>query len=143
VPGTRQATLDEVRAFIRRGYELWNAGDLELVSQMWSDDIEWQNAPEWPGQRVYRGRETVIGFLRAEVADVIDLGDIDIESIRVYGDEVVIGLQARTHGQGSDLDIGKVPIFHVARVSDGMVVRVRAYLDERQALEAAQASTTG
>jgi ketosteroid isomerase-like protein len=32
-----------------------------------------------------------------------------------------------------------VPIFHVARVRNGQVVRVRAFLDEDQAMAAARA----
>ena len=54
---------DELLALIRRGYELWNQGDVNAVSRMWSDDFEWHNDPSWPGQRVYYGRETVVRFL--------------------------------------------------------------------------------
>ena len=31
------------------------------------------------------------------------------------------------------MDIGKVPVFHVARVRGGRVGRIRSFLDERQA----------
>jgi ketosteroid isomerase-like protein len=139
VPGTRQAPEDELLAFVRRGYELWNAGDLATVSQMWSDDFEFHTAPEWPGQRVYRGREEAVRFLSEEVANVIELGDIEIGRIERVGDELVICMAAHTRGHDSNLDIGKVPIFHVARVRDGQVVRVRAFLEEHQAIAAARA----
>ena len=122
---------------VRRGYELWNAGDLEAVSRMWSDDFEWHNDPAWPGQQVYYGRETVVRFLIAEVVNVIDLGEIEVDRIEVVGDEFVICMIARTRGQESELDIGKVPIFHVAKVRGREVVRVRAFLDEAQAMAAA------
>ena len=36
---------DELLALIRRGYELWNQGDVNAVSRMWSDDFEWHNDP--------------------------------------------------------------------------------------------------
>jgi len=49
----------------------------------------------------------------------------------------VICMIARTRGQESELDIGKVPIFHVAKVRGREVVRVRAFLDEAQAMAAA------
>jgi uncharacterized protein len=144
VARTRENGRDELLAFVRRGYELWNAGDISAVSRMWSDDFEWHNDPSWPGQSVYYGRETVVRFLSDEVAGIIELGEIEIERIEVYGDELVICMIARTRGHGSHLDIGKVPIFHVARVRDGRVVRVRAFLDEAQAMAAAQeASTAG
>jgi hypothetical protein len=78
------------------------------------------------------------------VANVIHLDEIEVESIEPVGDELVIRLMARTLGEGSNLDIGKVPVFHVARVRDGQVVRVRAFLDEARAMAAArEASTLG
>ena len=134
---TRSQSEDEKIAFVRSGYALWNSGDLERVAEMWSDDVEWQNPPEWPGQRVYRGRGELVTFLRSEVAEVIELGDIDVTAVDVFGDELLIQLAARTRGHDSQVDIGKIPIFHVARVENGEVVRIRAFLDERQAREAA------
>jgi ketosteroid isomerase-like protein len=130
--------VDELLAFVRQGYTLWNKGDIGGVSRMWSEDFEWHNDPSWPGQTIYYGRENVVRFLEEEVADIIDLGDIDVERIEVVGDELVICMLARTRGSESELDIGKVPIFHVARVRDGQVVRVRAFLDEERAFAAAR-----
>jgi ketosteroid isomerase-like protein len=133
-----QARDDELLALIRGGYDLWNQGDVNAVSRMWSDDFEWHNDPSWPGQRVYYGRDAVVRFLEEEVADIIHLGEIDVERIETVGDELVICMWAHTRGHDSHVDIGKVPIFHVARVRDGQVVRVRAFLDEAQAMAAAR-----
>lgn len=139
-----EAPEDVLLAFVRRGYELWNEGDVSAVSRMWSDDFEWHNDPSWPGQRVYYGRDTVVRFLEEEVAEIILLGEIEVERIEPVGGELVICMLARTRGQDSNLDIGKVPVYHVARVRDGQVVRVRAFLDEAQAMAAArEASTAG
>lgn len=133
-----QAREDQLLAFVRRGYELWNQGDLSAVSQMWSDDFEWHNDPAWPGQTVYYGRDNVVRFLEDEVANVIHLGEIEVERIERVGDELVICMLAHTRGFESAVDIGKVPVFHVARVRDGRVVRVRAFLDEDDAMAAAR-----
>jgi ketosteroid isomerase-like protein len=108
------------------------------VSQMWSDDFEWHNDPAWPGQTIYYGRENVVRFLEEEVADIIHLGEIEVERIERVGDELVICMLAHTRGFESAVDIGKVPVFHVARVENGRVVRVRAFLDEGQAMAAAR-----
>jgi ketosteroid isomerase-like protein len=125
-------------ALVRAGYELWNTGDVAgLASLCFSDDIEYQNSPEWPGQRVYRGSDTVARFLKEEVADVIGLEGIEIERMEVFGDEILIAMLARTRGFRSGIDFGSVPVFHVARMRDGKVARVRVYLDEGQAIEAA------
>ena len=134
-----QTPEDELLAFVRRGYELWNQGDISAVSRMWSDDFEWHNDPSWPGQQIYYGRDTVVRFLEEEVANVIHLDDIDVERIEPVGNELVICMLARTRGEDSHVDIGKVPIFHVASVRNGQVVRVRAFLDEDQAMAAARA----
>ena len=130
---------DELLAFVRSGYALWNKGDVSAVAEMWSDDFEWHNDPSWPGQTVYYGRDSVVRFLEEEVAEIIHLGEIDIDRIEIVGDQLVICLLALTRGGESEVDIGKVPIFHVAKVRDGRVVRVKAFLDEGQAFAAARA----
>ena len=139
---TRENDVDELLAFVRRGYELWNAGDISAVSQMWSDDFEFHTAPEWPGQTVFHGRAAAVRFLTEEVAAVIELGEIDVERIEVVGDELLICMVARTRGQNSKLDIGKVPIFHVALLRGREIARVRSFLDEDQAMAAAREGST-
>ena len=129
---------DEVFAFIKRGYELWNEGDLSTVAQMWSDDFELHTAPEWPGQRVFYGREAAMRFLTEEIADVIGFDRVEVERIELVGDELVICMTAHTKGAESNLDIGHVPIFHVASMREGKVFRVRAFLDEDEAMTAAR-----
>ena len=121
------------------GYELWNAGDVEgVAAACFSEDIEYQNSEEWPGQRTYRGSAEVVRFLREEVAEVIALSEIEIGRVEVHGHEVLIELHARTHGSQSDVDLGKIRLFHVSRVEDGRVTRVRVFLDEQQAAAAAR-----
>jgi ketosteroid isomerase-like protein len=138
MPKARENVTREELDLVRRGYELWNVGDFEGVAELcFADDIEWHNSPEWPGTRTYRGQGEVIAFLREEVADIIELGDIEIERLDVFGDEVLIRMLARTRGAGSELDIGKIPIFHVARIRSGRVARVRVYLDLNEAIAAA------
>ena len=129
---------DELLAFVKRGYELWNEGDLSAVAAMWSDDFELHTAPEWPGQHVFYGRDAAVKFLTEEIADVISFDYVDVERIELVGDELVICMTAHTKGAESNLDIGNVPIFHVARIREGRVDRVRAFLDEEQAMAAAQ-----
>jgi ketosteroid isomerase-like protein len=128
---------DEVFAYIKRGYELWNEGDLSTVAEMWSDDFELHTAPEWPGQSVFYGREAAVRFLTEEISEVIGFERVDVERIELVGNELVICMTAHTRGQETGLDIGQVPIFHVARMSGGKVNRVRAFLDEDQAMAAA------
>jgi hypothetical protein len=83
----------------------------------------------------------VVRFLTEEVAEIIGLEGVTIDSMDVFGDEILIALRARTHGFAGGaqrIDFGEVPLFHVARMRDGKVSRVRVYLDEDQALKAAR-----
>ena len=137
--GAREPASAADLSFLQDAYELWNTGDIEaLAGRCFSDDIEYQNSPEWPGQRTYRGSSDVVRFLREEVAAIIGLDAIRIGSMDVFGDEVVIALHAQTHGFESGIDFGEVAVFHVARIRAGKVSRVRVYLDEGQAIEAAR-----
>jgi ketosteroid isomerase-like protein len=138
VAPARQALDDDLLAFIKRGYQLWNEGDLSAVASMWSDDFELHTAPEWPGQHVFYGREAAVRFLTEEIAEVISFDRVDVERIEQVGNEIVICMTAHTKGAESNVDIGNVPIFHVARVHGGKVNRVRAFLAEDQAMTAAQ-----
>jgi ketosteroid isomerase-like protein len=127
---------------VRAGYELWNAGDVAgLAALCFADDIEYRNSPEWPGQRVYRGSDAVARFLKEEVAEIIGLEAVKIERLDVFGDEILIVMHAQAHGFQSGIDFGEVPVFHVARMRDGKVSRVRVYLDESQAIKAARTGT--
>jgi ketosteroid isomerase-like protein len=125
---------------VRAGYARWNAGDTAALAELFTEDIQYQNSPEWPGQRVYRGADAVIRFLE-EVAEIIALNPVDIVSADVIESEILIELRARTHGQLSGLDLDDGALFHVAQMRDGQVARVRVYLDRDQAKRAAQTGT--
>lgn len=61
------------------------------------------------------------------------MGEIEDRGHRGVRDEYLVHMLARIRGQDSRMDIGKVPVFHVARVRGGRVGRIRSFLDERQA----------
>lgn len=126
---------------VRAGYARWNSGDTAALVELFTEDIEYQNSPEWPGQHVYYGANAVIRFLQEEVAEIIALSPVEIVRTDVIGSEILIELRARTHGRLSGLDLDDGALFHVARMRDGRVARVRVYLDRREATRAAQTGT--
>ena len=135
--GVEQRDLEAVLA----GYERWNSGDFAGLADLFAEDITYQNAPEWPGQRVYEGSEAVTSFLENEVAKIIALRPVEIMRTSTHGAEILIELQARTRGFLSGLDIEDVAVFHVATVRDGKVSRVRVYLNREEAVQAAESGT--
>jgi ketosteroid isomerase-like protein len=126
---------------VRAGYERWNSGDRAGLADFFTEDIEYQNSPEWPGQRVYHGADAVIRFLQDEVAAIIALRPVEIVRADVIKSEILIELRARTKGTLSGLDLDDGALFHVARMRDGRVSRVRVYLDRQEATRAAQTGT--
>jgi ketosteroid isomerase-like protein len=126
---------------VRAGYERWNSGDTAGLAELFTDDIEYQNSPEWPGQRVYHGADAVIRFLQDEVAAIIALRPVEIVRTDVIETEILIELRARTQGALSGLDLDDGALFHVARMRDGRVSRVRVYLDRQEARRATQTGT--
>jgi ketosteroid isomerase-like protein len=122
------------------GYERWNSGDTSALAELFTEDIEFRPPPEWPGQRVYHGVDAVMRFLYDEIANVIALRPVDVVRTDIVASEIVIELRARTHGTLSGLDLDAGALFHVARMRDGMVSRVRVYLSKQEATRAAQTS---
>jgi ketosteroid isomerase-like protein len=126
---------------VRAGYARWNSGDTTALVELFTEDIEYQNSPEWPGQRVYHGADAVMRFLQDEVAEFIALRPVEIVRTDVIESEILIELRARTHGRLSGLDLDDGALFHLARMRDGRVSRVRVYLDRQEATRAAQTGT--
>lgn len=129
-----QKDVDTVLA----GYARWNEGDLDALSSLFADDITYQNAPEWPGQRAYHGADDVTTFLADEVARIIALRPVEVKSTETIGSEILIELQARTRGFLSGLDMESATLYHLALIEEGKVKRVRVYLTKEEALEAAR-----
>ena len=131
-----QAASSDVEV-VRSGYERWNAGDISGLIELFSPDIEYCNSPEWPGQQVYRGADNVARFLTEEVREVISLTPVEVVDTRVVDSEILVELRVRTQGALSGLDLSDGPLFHLAKVRGGRIARVRVFLDEKQAVEAA------
>jgi ketosteroid isomerase-like protein len=129
---------EEDVATVRAGYERWNNGDLPGLSRLFAEDIVYQTAPEWPGQRVYRGASAVTSFLENEVAPTIGLRPVTIANMEPLGKELLIELQVTTRGFLSGLEMENMSLYHLALVEDGIVRRVRVYLDRKQAVRAAE-----
>ena len=122
---------------VRAANEAFLAGDIERALDALDPKIEWHATVGGIDEgRVYHGRDEVVkGFadyfavwermeMRAE--KYIDAGDDDVV---VFHHEVAKG---RESGAVVETDTGTVQT-----VRDGKIVRVRSYMDRRQALEAA------
>jgi ketosteroid isomerase-like protein len=123
------AGRDDNAAVIRRGYELFNTGDMEGLAQIFADDVVWHVGGRGVLSGEKRGRDAAFayfgqlgelssGTFRAELPDV------------VASDEHVVGLHTST-GQrsGRTLNQHEALVFHLR---DGKVAEAWEHYEDSQ-----------
>ena len=100
-------------------------------------DFEWVAAAEMAEQRSYRGREAFAEFMRRWTED-FDGYSIQREELVDAGDDRVVGVfkqSATGRGSGASVELEYALVYDLR---DGQLVRIRAFLDRAEALEAAR-----
>jgi ketosteroid isomerase-like protein len=121
---------------MRRAYDAFNRGDLDVLSAEFHDpQIEWQTSREDPDAAAHRGREDVRRYigqwldsfegLRADVEEYIDAAD----------DRVFTWARWTGRGRGSGID-AEWWLATVFTLRDGRVIRAEEYFNRSEALEA-------
>jgi ketosteroid isomerase-like protein len=118
---------------VRLAYETWNERGPGAIRAMLAQDAELHDAPELPDAQVWRGPEAVVARLEA-VAAAMGGGSVEFQGFRAAGGDVVVGMCWRLDRETEDVQLGQV--FHVVRVRDGMIARIRVFLTEAEALRA-------
>jgi ketosteroid isomerase-like protein len=122
-----------------RLWETWNEqGEVAVIARdFWDADIEWHLPPEWTSvaSRIARGREAV---MRQSQEFAEHMGHFLIEVVEVVdaGDEVFASLRYHARGTKSEAEVA-LPVFHVTRVREGRVLRVRVFATREDAARAA------
>jgi ketosteroid isomerase-like protein len=123
----------------KRMFDAWNSGNVDRMTEFWSDDGDWiwEDAPEIPDARVVRGREQVEEHLRGVIGLMGEM-EIKVEELVDLGDEVLAVIRFNVHGAQSGIELD-VPAFQLLRFENGRVRRYRMFMDREQALRAARA----
>jgi ketosteroid isomerase-like protein len=122
---------------MRKALDAWNRGDADGWLESAHPEVEWSSAIARGvegGETLYRGHAGMRDFWD-EWRSVWDL-TIEVAEIRDLGDTVLTIGRIRTHGKGSGVDLDS-PVAYVAELDgDGLLVKLRAYLDPSEALAA-------
>lgn len=122
-------SAQENAATIRRGYEHFNNGDLEELTQLFAEDVVWHGAGRGRFAGDKRGRDATFayfgqlgeltgGTFRAELHDV------------VANEEHVVGLHTDTAQRGGkSLNAKEALVFHLR---DGQVVEAWEHFEDSQ-----------
>jgi len=118
----------------RRGYEAWNAGDVDAMLAMFDPNLEYVSSGVFPGlEPVYRGHEGWLRFWR-EFRGTWDSLNIEVDELRDLGDRVVALLAFDATGR--DGIRVRRPLANVWTFRSARVTRLEAFGSPAEALEA-------
>jgi ketosteroid isomerase-like protein len=128
---------ENVEAF-RRAIEAYNRRDIDAFVEAFDPMVEIHPLTlAMFGQEatVYRGHEGIRQFIR-DVDEVLPQIQVESLEIRDLGERLAASGRLHARGRASGAEV-ESPIFWVIEFREGGVIRMRDYLDPKEALEAA------
>ena len=118
---------------LRRGYDAFDAGDIETVLGLFAEDIQWQISGRSPISGIYKGREEVAGFF--EKLGELSGGTFRLEVQDVLANEGrgVVLTKELGERDGRTMDVDSV---HVWTIEDGKLTEFRDMLADQYASDA-------
>jgi ketosteroid isomerase-like protein len=120
-----------------RGLEAYERRDVEALLDTVDAEVEWHSAilvPLGGEGTVYRGHEGVRMLLRDLDQGLAEM-KVEISEIRDLGDRALATGRIRARGKRSGART-ESPFAQVVHFKNGKAIRIRAYLDPEEALEA-------
>ena len=118
---------------VRRSFEVWNAGDMDALRELFDQGIIWRAAEGWPEPGPYAGQEAVM----REVEQLRETWDSDsfelISDFIDIGDRVAVRFIWKGAGYGPESNI---ELTAVDTVRKGRIVAIELFWDHADALEA-------
>jgi ketosteroid isomerase-like protein len=103
-------------------WESVSAGDVDALSEVFSDDLVWHASGRGPLSGVYRGRDAVLAYL-ASIGDAAERFDSTLENVLVGGELVAVLFRVSGARGDRELDTGFILIF---RIEDSRIAEVWA-----------------
>ena len=122
----------------KRALDAFNRRDFDAVLEQLDPEAEWHPGVQasLEGETTtFRGREAVRKGLQGLVDAFADLR-LEVSEVRDLGDRVLATGRLRAHGTESGVEI-ESPWAYLVEYKSGKAVWVRAFLNPREALEAA------
>jgi ketosteroid isomerase-like protein len=125
---------DENVETVRRSWDAFDRGDLDAFFADTAEDIEFEEDPVFPEARIYRGRQEILAYL-ASFQEAMADHRFEVEELRDLDDRVIALLHETARGTSSGVDVDQHPAI-LYEFRDGLIDRVRAYLDRAEGLAA-------
>ena len=118
---------------VRRGFEIWNAGDMEAFREVLDPGVVWRGPEGWPEPGPYAGREAVMRQLE-QLRETWDTDSFELISDFIdVGDRVAVRFIWSGAGQGPGLNLELTPVYTVRK---GRIVAIDFFWDHAEAREA-------
>ena len=117
---------------VRTAFELWNAGDMETLRDLYDPEIEWRGPEGWPEPGPYVGRDAVMRQLE-QLRDTWDSNAFELTGDFIHaGDRVAVRLVWHGAGHGPEANIAGTGVY---TVRDGRVCSIEFFWDHQDALD--------
>jgi uncharacterized protein (TIGR02246 family) len=123
---------DVIRELARR----WNAGDIDAVLDLYTEDAVMVSGPDWPEQATWRGREGIRSNID-EWRAVWESAELEIQRIETFGDRVVAEGAWNARGRSSGVT-GAMPVTTLCTVRHGKIASVEWFSSYDSAVAAAR-----
>jgi ketosteroid isomerase-like protein len=113
---------DENAAIIRRGYEAFNAGDMETLTELFDENASWHTPGRSPIAGDHQGREAAFAQFARYGGETGGTFKADLQQVFTADDGRVIGVHHNSaERNGKQLDTGCCLVFELkdGRVVDG------------------------
>jgi ketosteroid isomerase-like protein len=120
---------------VRAAIEAFSRGDAEAFAALTSPDLEWKTGLQAIEGEIFRGREGIDTYF-ARLSSAWDEFRLLPDEIRDLGEVVLVFGRLEGRGLGGGVPVDS-PVGAVWDLRDGQIWRLRAYLDQAEALAAA------
>ena len=131
-----RSNMNEHHDLARTLVERWNAGDIDGVVDLYTDDTVMYAGEEWPDQTVYRGHDGVRANIE-QWRSVWESSSVELERLESHGDRVVASGAWVTRGRASGVS-GRMPFVILLNVRDGKIATLEWFTDHSDAVAAAR-----
>jgi ketosteroid isomerase-like protein len=121
---------------LAEGYDAFNRRDIDRLRELMVADFQWHEAREVPGRKVCHSADEFAAYTEGfdRLWDEFSFELMDLEP--GAGDALIARVRGHGKGKASTHEF-ELTIHHVWRFRDGRVARMDAFLDRRDAMDAA------
>ena len=113
---------DENAAILRRGYEAFNAGDINALTEIFDESAVWHAPGRTSLAGDHEGREATFAYLGRLGQETEGTFRAELGHLLADDDDYVVGVQrSRAERDGKHLDVGNCIVFELkdGQVTDG------------------------